>query len=164
MLNGVKKNYQSMYYSLNKERLQSGKKLRYRTDPEYRKRMIAASKLAYIFNQRPLESHTNIAIVNGKKEPVLLVPQLSQYIGRHHTVIRRWRDRGYLPKPTVKDDKKRDKYTISQAKYIKAFVDKVDKGELECTYEEMKTFLDSVWDLPFDPNKLLTGGLSETKK
>jgi len=92
------------YYAINKEKINARKKERYATDPEYRNKIIKASKeRSKRIERRSRKKRTNFKIfkidVGGKEVAVKMysIVQLAKTMDRKPATIRMWERTGILP-------------------------------------------------------------------
>lgn len=142
--------YWKKYYEKNKDRLNEIKKLRYKTDADYREAIRLGAKLRSTLYKasKKLAKVDKVRTVYGVEETPMTLKSISRMIGVDYCILRKWKLLGFIPKPLYKK-KKRDIYTESQAKYFRDFIEELKKNERYLTYVDLKVFLKRVWALPY---------------
>lgn len=88
--------YNKEYYEKNKKVIAKKRKLRYRSDPEYRKQMARASVKFRSEKQRELNGRVEREI-NGVVHLVYKVGRVVEMLGVNNDTVRRWEEAGLLP-------------------------------------------------------------------
>lgn len=129
------KEYQKEYWERERERLLEERRERYRTDPEYRKRIQARARQRYWFEVRPgrrkeqpevtlssLESkgYIEVTVDDAKdvrhgetiKVPVYTSSQVAEMLGKSEQTIRLWLKQGVLPEPAYRGREMPGEYRV----------------------------------------------------
>lgn len=105
------------WYERNKDLVNSARRKKYHTDPEYRDEVKRSSSAYY--RVRPFVSkagQTRIKEVSGVVQMTFPIREVADYAGRSVQTIRLWERRGWIPAPSVQAGKRF--YTAAQKELL----------------------------------------------
>lgn len=110
--------YFHRWYEANKEGFNARRRMRYRSDPEYRDKLVERQREARAKHPRPSQAKDySIRVVGGSKKKVFRIGYVVEAIGRSEMTIRNWERKGIIPKPSVVSQHRY--YTKRQVKLLK---------------------------------------------
>jgi len=158
-------NYMKQYYQEHKEELSKRKKLRYQTDPVYRRRIKIRSKLSTVLKSLSKSKYSTVEHC-GRKQRAYYYNQIAALVNRDRTAFYRYIKNGLIPPPLYKDIRGRGLYASDQVQYLQEIFRRIDNDTLYITYKELRPILDKLWNKPFsiiELDKILNEHLKEVK-
>lgn len=118
------------WYEENKERLSRERKLKYRSNKEYREKRKAASRDYYDRTKRRLRPVDRFSVSNKRGERFVTIGRVAALINRHVETVRGYHRRGVIPNPTVFDSRGWRLYTQEQLNLMVSAFHRLDGGDL----------------------------------
>lgn len=136
--------YHIKYYEENKRSISNIRKMRYRTDPEYREKIKRKARDRYNKKYRSPNKKLGytVKVVDGK--PVFTIKYVLAVINKSRDFLEVWEDRGIIPKSTYTDTRGWRLYTQHQIDLLDYAIGKYDEKEWD--REEVEAFLHAKWD------------------
>lgn len=120
-----------VWYDRNKSTLSNKRKVRYRTDPEYRNKILKRQEKYREDNARPKRAKGSFVMINGHRIEVFRISKMCSVIGKDEQTVRNWERSEVIPKHSIKGAHRR--YTMHQIMLVKTMSDLLT----ECRYQKV---------------------------
>lgn len=130
----------SDWYAKNKDKHNRRRRLRYKTDADYRDRIISRSREDYAAKS-VLKTKKDRRVFEAAHGKLASIGRLANAIHRKVLTVRKYHTMGVIPQPSHFDSRGWRLYTVEQFRLIVATFDRFDRGilaSLEKVGEELK--------------------------
>lgn len=118
--------FQKWYQSKGREAHSERRKKRYHEDAEYREQVLARNREVKEKIRVPLDGRI-VRYIEGHKELVYRIGQVSEKIGKSPAIIRDWEKLGLIPAPSVTEARRI--YTEIQVGLMKSLADALNEAK-----------------------------------
>lgn len=130
------------WYRKNRSKLNVSRRLKYKQDPEYRKKIVERqANYRKTLSPKPNDG-LKYRVINGQHVRVLSISEASEYIGRSAQSIRIWEAKQWLPQHTTGGVHRY--YTEGQVQLMQQIAAKVDRLGKAAEDAEFTKFLEYV--------------------